>query len=89
MAAGRSARMIVTILRGLIAPIAVMMVVTLRRLVVTVLSLLVAVLVLSVLRANRQWNQSGERERRHCKNNRLPKLLTHGDCPYVVWLERV
>jgi Ca2+/Na+ antiporter len=81
--------MIVTILRGLIAPIAVMMVVTLRRLVVTVLSLLVAVLVLSVLRANRQWNQSGERERRHCKNNRLPKLLTHGDCPYVVWLERV
>jgi hypothetical protein len=69
--------MIVTVLRGLVTPISVMMIVT-TRLVVTVLSLLVAVLVLAVLRANRQWNQSGERERRHCKNNRLPKLLTHG-----------
>jgi hypothetical protein len=97
--------MIVTVLRGGVAPIAVMMivttrlvvapcrlvvttrlVVTLRRLVVAVLSrlvavlsLLVAVLVLAVLRANRQWSQSGERERRHCQNNRLAKVLTHGD----------
>jgi len=128
VAAGRSARMIVTVLRGWVAPIAALMivtprlvvmprrlvvaprlvvtlrrlvvmsrrlvvvprlVVTLRRLVVTVRRRLVAVLVLAVLRANREWNQSGERERRHCKNNRLPKLLTHGDGPYVVWPERV
>ena len=97
VAAGRSARMIVTVLRGLVAPIAALMivttrlvvmlrrlivaprlVVTLRRLVVTVRRRLVAMLVLAVLRANRQWNQSGERERCHGKNNRLPKLLTHG-----------
>ena len=87
-----------TVLRGLVAPIAALMivtprlvvmprrllvvtprlVVTLRRLVVTVRRRLVAVLVLAVLRANRQWNQSGERERCHGKNDRLPKLLTHG-----------
>jgi hypothetical protein len=97
VAAGRSARMIVTVLRGLVAPIAALMivttrlvvmprrlvvaprlVVTLRRLVVTVRRRLVAMLLLAVLRANRQGNQSGERERCHGKNNRLPKLLTHG-----------
>jgi hypothetical protein len=100
--------MIVTVLRGLVAPVTALMIVTTRlvvvphrlvvvprlvvtprRLVVAVLSLLVAVLVLSVLRANRQWNQGGERERRHRKNGGLPMLLTHGDCPSVVWLERV
>lgn len=68
-----------TVLRGLVAPIAALMivttrlvvtlrrlivaprlVVTLRRLVVMVRGRLVAMLVLAVLRANRQWNQSGE-----------------------------
>jgi hypothetical protein len=99
LAAGRCPRMIVAVLRGLVAPIAALMIVTLRRLIVTlrrlvivpcrlvvmprrlvvsVLGRLVAVLVLAVLRTNRQWNQSAERERRHGKNNRLPKLLTHG-----------
>jgi hypothetical protein len=92
VAAGRSSRMIVAVLRGLVAPIAALMivttrlvvmlrrlivaprlvvmlrrlivaprlVVTLRRLVVVVRGRLVAMLVLAVLRANRQWNQSGE-----------------------------
>jgi hypothetical protein len=79
-------RLVVTPRRLVVMP---RLVVTLRCLVVAVLSLLVAVLILSVLRANRQWNQGGERERRHRKNGRLPMLLTHGDCPSVVWLERV
>ncbi|MGC2033094.1 MAG: hypothetical protein WA642_23980 [Steroidobacteraceae bacterium] len=79
VAAGRSSRMIVTVLRGLVAPIAAWMIVTTRlivmlrrlivmlrrlivvpRLVATLRGRLVAMLVLAVLRANRQWNQSGE-----------------------------
>src|ERR1700676_653440 len=32
---------------------------------------------------------SGQRERRYRKNDRFPKLLTHGDCPYVVLLRRL
>jgi hypothetical protein len=93
MAAGRRVRMIVAILRGWIRTTVVVVSVTLhRRMIVMMLlgvlvaGILVAVLFRMILRAHGQWHDGTQRERRDGENDRLPRLMTHGDAPRVEWV---
>jgi hypothetical protein len=73
--------MIVTVLRGGVAPIVIVMIVTPRLIAAIVMPLLlvlmlrgslILVLLLAVLGADSQWQESANGQRRHSKNHRLP-----------------
>jgi hypothetical protein len=57
-------------------------------LILMVLGSLILVLI-AILRANGQWQERAERERRHRKHDRLPELLAHENRPYVEWMQRL